>query len=141
MPDAGERAILERAADHDCRQPQPDELLDARVVFAQVDHQHAVDAPLGPPAAVDSTLLVDVLDDLDRQRDRARRELRLDAGDELHEERLERERRQRAREHEPAGVGARGRERARGAVRVPAELLGDREDPLACAVGDARDAR
>ncbi len=34
-------------------------------------------------------------------------------------------------EHEPAGVCARGREGARGTVRVPAEVVGDGEDALA----------
>ena len=121
--------------------PSAHELLDARVVEPQVDDEHAVDAMLAPPAPVDRDLLLDVLDELDRQRDRRGRELRLDAGDELHEERLERERAGRPGEHEPAGVGTCGRERARRAVRVPAELVGDREDPVARVVGDARAGR
>ena len=137
MPNCWQYAVFDRSADDDGRKAETHELVDARVVDAQVDHQHAVDAVLAPPAAVDLDLLADVADELERECDRARGELRLDAGDELHEERLERERPRRPREHEPARVGAGRRERARRAVRIPAELVGDREDAVARVVGDA----
>ena len=65
-------------------------------------------------------------------------ELRLHAGDELHEERLERERPCRSGEHETARVRACGGKCSCRPVRVPAELVGDREDPLA---GDVRHSR
>ena len=95
---------------------------------------------LAPPASVDLDLLPRVLHELERERDGPRRELDLDARDELHEERLERECSSRSSEDEPARVRPRCGERAGGAVRVPAELVRDREDPPTGVVGDARPA-
>ena len=140
VPGGGERTVDDRAADHDGGQADRPERGDPRVVHAQVDHQHAVDAVLAPPAPVDGDLVLDALDELDRQRDGPGGQLGLDAGDELHEERLQRERLRRTREEQPARVGARSGERARGAVRVPAELVGDREDAVPGVVRDARPA-
>ena len=103
--------------------------------------EHAVDPVLAQPPPIDRDLLVDVPDELERQGDRARGELGLDAGEELHEERLEREGARRSGKDESARVGARRRERARGPVRIPAELVGDREDAIARVVGNARAGR
>ena len=122
--------MLERSADHDRRQLQPRERVDARIVDAQVDHQHAVDAVLAPPAPVDLDFRRDVVDHLEREPDRARRQLELDACDERHRERLERQEASGSREDEAAGVDAPRGERASGPVRVPAELAGDSEDAL-----------
>ena len=66
------------------------------------------------------------------------RQLALDAGEELHEEGLERDRRRGPREDEPEGVRPCRRERPCRTVRVPAELAGDGDDPLARRVRDAR---
>ena len=136
--DGGDRRPGGGLPDRDGREPEPEDLGDARVLPPRVEEHDAVDAPLRPPAPVDLALLLGVGDELDHERDPARRELGLDTGDELHEERLEREDPRRARDHEPAGVGARGRERAGSPVRVPAEVGGDPQDPLARRVGDAR---
>ena len=129
--------VCERSADDHGREAEAHELVDAGVVHAEVAHEDAVDTVLAPPAAVQGDLLLDVGDELKGQRDRARRELRLDAGDELHEERLERERAGGPRKDQPARVGPGGGERARGPVRVPAEVVGYRQDPLARLLGNA----
>ncbi len=97
-------------------------------LYAQVDDEHPVDAPLAPPTAMNGNLLLGVGDHLDRECHRTQREHRLDAGDQLHEERLHGEGRRRSREHEPASVRTRGRERARRAVWIPAQLVRDPED-------------
>ena len=79
MPYRRQRAIFERPADDDGREAEADELVHARVVDTKVEHEDAVDAVLAPPAPVHRDLLLDVLDELDRERDRPRRELRLGA--------------------------------------------------------------
>jgi hypothetical protein len=138
VPNCWKSAVFDRPADDDRRQSETDELVDSRIDMAQVGDQDPVDAPLAEPAAVHLDLSFDRLDQLDRQGNRPCRELRLDARDELHEERLEGERSRRPREYEPTGVGPFGRQRTCCAVRIPAELASDLEDPLPRAVGDAR---
>ena len=50
----------------------PDELVHARVVDTKVEHEDTVDAVLAPPAPVHRHLLLDVLHELQRERDRQR---------------------------------------------------------------------
>jgi hypothetical protein len=113
------------------------DLLDPGVGEAEVDDEHAVDPVLGPPATVDRHLGVDVVDNLDRESDGPRGELRLDTTHELHEERLEGKRVHSTGEHEPACAGPCGRQCPGSAVGVPAELLGDLENSLARRLRDS----
>ena len=138
VPNCRQNVSLEGTADDDGGEPDAHELVDTRIVQPQVDDEHAVNPVLAEPSAIHGDLLVDVADELERQGDRARGELGLDACDELHEERLERDRARRSREHEAARVGPRRGERARGSVRVPAELVRDRDDAVARVVRHAR---
>ncbi len=80
------------------------ERLDAGIVVAHVDDEHPVDAMLAEPAPVDGNLFLDGVDELQRQTERPWRELRLDSRDELHEERLERDRGRGPRQDEPARI-------------------------------------
>ena len=64
-------------------------------------------------------------------------ELELDAGDEGGEERVGAQQQRIARDHEADRVLLAPAERARGGARLPAELVGDLEDPVARGVGDA----
>jgi hypothetical protein len=137
VPNRRKCVVFDWSSDNDGRQSEPDELVDTRIVFPQIGDEHAVDAAFTEPAAVDLDLVFDGLDQLNREGDRSGRKRRLDAGDELHEERLEREGLGRPRQHEAAGIRALHRQGARGSVRVPAELAGDREDPFPRAVGDS----
>ncbi len=137
MPDGRQCAALERAADDDGRKTELGELVHPRVDDPEVDHEHAVDAPLAPPAPVDGDLLVEARHELQHQSDRARGELGLDAHDECHEERLEREHVGRACEDEAAGMRPGRGQRAGRPVRVPAEVPCDAEDPLPGVLGDA----
>ncbi len=140
-PDVGYGVALgeggARGADDHGGQPQFVEERGARVVVARVDDEQAVHPVLGPPAAVDLALGVDVLDDLEEQAEPAVREHFLDAGDELEEERLDAERTGGAREHQPDGGGALAGERPGGGAGLPAELFGDPADAVAGGLGDA----
>ena len=140
MPNCRQNAVIDGSADDDSREAETNKLVDAGVVEAQVDDEHAVHPVFAEPAAVDLDLVADVADELERECDGARRELLLDPGDELHEERLVRDRPRGPCEHEPARVGAGRRERARRTIRIPAELVRDRDDAIARVVGDARPA-
>jgi hypothetical protein len=105
VPHGGEAAVRDGPADHDRGEPELDERVDPRVVTPHVDEEDAIDPMLAEPAAVHLDLLLHRPDELEREPDRAGGELRLDACDQLHEERLERDRRRRTREHEPERIG------------------------------------
>ena len=92
MPNRWYLLIFKGAADDHGGKSKADELVDAGVVDAQVEDEDAVHPVLAEPAPVHRDLLLDVADELDRQSDRMLGELELGAGDELHEERLERDR-------------------------------------------------
>ncbi len=136
VPHRRQRSV--ERADDDRGEAQADETVHPGIVDAKIDHHHAVDPALGPPAAVDAHLLVDVVDELEGQPDGMSRQLRLDAGDELHEERLESEHPRRARNHQAARVGTCRGERPRGTVRIPAELVRDCENTRARPIRHAR---
>ncbi len=136
-PDLGDRAGLAGAADDHGRQLELLEHRDADVVLPQVGDDHAVDAALAPPAAVDLDLLLGGGHHLEGQRVGLGTELGFETADQAHEPRLDAEDPGGAAEGEADGAGAGAGEGAGGAVRVEADLLRDGEDPLAGGLGDA----
>jgi hypothetical protein len=139
-PHAGETSVVTGAADDDGRHPQPLHEVDPLVVHPQVDQEHAVDALLGRPPPVQLDLGGLVLDDLEHQRDRPGRQLGLQAGDQLEEERLDAERAGGPGEHQAHRVGTGRGQGSGGAVRPPLELVGHPEDAPPRLLRDARSA-
>ena len=111
---------------------------DPRIVEAQVGEDHAVHALAAREMAVAGQLLLEVVaDHVQQQRLAAVGELELDARDEGREERVGAQQQRIARDHEADRVLLAPAERAGGRARLPAELVGDPEDPVAGRVGHA----
>ena len=137
MPDRGQSTLRDGSADDDGGEAELGQRVDPRIVLSEIEEQHAVDAVLCPPAPVDRDLGGHVGCELEGERDRTCGELRLDPGEELGEEPFDRERARGPGEDEAARVGTGRRERPGGAVRPPAELVGDPEDAFTGRVGEA----
>ncbi len=128
-PDPQRPGALARSAEHDGGQAERVQDGEPGVAQLEVDHDEAVDPVLGGPAAVDLDLGRGVLDHHQLQGDGVRGQHRLEAGQQLAEERLDADGPGRAGDHQSDRVRPGPAEGAGGAVRPPVHLLRDLEDP------------
>src|SRR6202034_2668671 len=103
----------------------------------EVEQEHSVHPPLGPPRAVQVDLPRLILRRREQQRDVIPGQLSLDAGDQLHEEGLDAERSRRAVDDQPECARPTVGQCSRSAAGLEADLARDREDALSRGCGDA----
>ena len=132
------RARRSRSADDHGREVQLLHFRDPRVLHPEVDKEHTVHVPLGPPAPQGHRLRLNVLDDLQHERHLASRQLGLDPRQQLGEERLVGQGPGRPGQGQAARSRAGRRQGAGGPVGLPTRLGGDGEDALAGGFGQAR---